>query len=94
MEAPMEALACKHEIWDDGLKSFEFLEMIVSDCMAAGYFRADHNVQTVSLTIWSFMHGLIAIYLKKRMEMFEDNREMERMQESFKLFIDMIRRSL
>jgi hypothetical protein len=31
------------------------------------------------------MHGLITIYLKKRMNMFEDNCEMERIEESFNL---------
>ncbi len=94
MQAPMEALACKDEIWDDGMKSFEFLEMILQDCISAGHFKSHRDIQTAALTIWSFMHGLITIYLKKRMDMFGDNREMERMQDSFKLFIELIKESL
>ena len=94
MQAPMEALACKQEMWDDGRKSFEFLALVIRDCITAGYFRNDRNVEIVSLTIWSFVHGLITIYLKKRMDMFDDNREMERIQESFKLFIEVIKGSL
>ena len=94
MQAPMEALACKQEMWDDGRKSFEFLSMVIKDCITAGYFRNDRNVEIVSLTIWSFVHGLITIYLKKRMDMFDDNREMERIHESFKLFIEVIKGSL
>lgn len=94
MQAPMEALACKQEMWDDGRQSFEFLVMVIHDCIKAGYFKSDRNVEAAALTIWSFVHGLITIYLKKRMDMFDDNREMERMQESFKLFIEIVKGSL
>ena len=71
MQAPMDAQACRDENWEDGLKTFDFLKLIVSDCMKAGYIKSDRDLETVCLTIWSFMHGLITIYLKKRMEMFE-----------------------
>ena len=94
MQAPMEALACKQEMWDDGRKSFELLVRVIRDCISAGYFKNDRDVETASLTIWSFVHGLITIYLKKRMDMFDDNREMERIQESFKLFIEIVKGSL
>jgi AcrR family transcriptional regulator len=94
MQAPMEALACKQEVWEDGLKSFEFLEMVIGDCIAAGHFQATRDVQDISLMVWSFVHGMVTIYLKKRMEMFEDDREMERMQQSFKLFIELIKTGL
>jgi AcrR family transcriptional regulator len=94
MQAPMEALACKDEIWEDGMQSFDYLKLIVGECIKTGYFKADRDVETVCLTIWSFMHGLITIYLKKRMDMFGDNREMERMEESFKVFIEMIKTTL
>jgi len=94
MQAPMEALACKDEMWEDGLKSFDYLRLIVQECIEAGIFKSHRNVDDASLTIWSFMHGLITIYLKKRMEMFGDNREMERMEESFKLFVEMIKTTI
>lgn len=94
MQAPMEALACKEEIWDDGRKSFALLEMILQDCVTAGYFKSHRDIRTASLTIWSYMHGLITIYLKKRMDMFEDGKEVEHMQASFELFIELIKESL
>ncbi|WP_221394435.1 TetR/AcrR family transcriptional regulator [Dyadobacter sp. NIV53] len=94
MQAPMEALACKDEMWEDGMKSFDYLRLIIQECMEAGIFKSDREVETVCLTIWSFMHGLITIYLKKRMDMFGDNREMERIQESFKLFVEMIKTTI
>lgn len=94
MQAPMDAQACRDENWEDGLKTFDFLKIIVLDCMNAGYIKGDRDLETVCLTIWSFMHGLITIYLKKRMEMFEDDRELERMKDSFTLFVEMIKTSL
>jgi AcrR family transcriptional regulator len=94
MQAPMEALACKNAVWEDGLKSFGFLEMVISDCIAGGYFKADRNVQDTALMVWSFVHGLVTVYLKKRMDMFDDNREIEHMQRSFKLFIEIIKKAL
>ena len=94
MQAPIEALACKDEVWEDGMKSFDFLRIIVAECKKNDYFREDLDVDTACLTIWSYMHGLITIYLKKRMDMFEDDRPMDRMQESFQLFVEMLKTSL
>lgn len=94
MQAPMEALACKEEMWDDGMKAFEVLELVIQDCIKEEYFKSDRNVEITSLTIWSYMHGLIMLYLKKRMDMFGNNREMELMQSSFKQFVEMIKTSL
>jgi len=94
MDAPMETLECREESWEDGKKSFDFLKVVIEDCIKAGYFKKTTNIETASLTIWSFMHGLISIYLKKRMDMFEDHREMERIQDSYEMFIGMIKRSL
>lgn len=93
MQAPMDDLACRDEHWEDGLKAFGLLEAVIKDCIRAGYFK-EQDVETTALTIWSYMHGLVTIYLKDRMKMFADNRETERMQQSFALFIKMIRASL
>ncbi len=93
MEGPMEDLACRDESWEDGKKSFSLLENVVSDCIKAGYFQ-EQDIETAALTIWSYMHGLVTIYLKGRMNMFKDNREKERMQQSFALFVKMLRGAL
>ena len=94
MEAPMETLACRDELWEDGMKSFGLLMKVIEECVQAGYFKATTDLETTALTIWSYMHGLVTIYLKKRMNMFSDDREMERMQQSFGLFVKMIKDSL
>ena len=94
MTAPMETLACRDEIWEDGMKSFGLLKFVIEDCVRAGYFKADIDSEIASLTIWSYMHGLVTIYLKNRMNMFGDNREKERMSASYILFIEMIRKGI
>jgi AcrR family transcriptional regulator len=93
MEAPMEALACREELWSEGFASFHFLMQVIEDCIRVGYFK-EQNVETTALTIWSFMHGLVTIYLKKRLNMFQDDRELERIQQAYSLFVQMIRTAL
>lgn len=93
MTAPMETLACRDEIWEDGMKSFCLLQTVVEQCIEGGYFKKDLNVEIASLTIWSYMHGLVTIYLKNRMNMFGDDRQLERMQQSYQLFIEMVKKS-
>ena len=93
MTAPMETLACRDEVWEDGMKSFCLLQAVVNQCVVAGYFKVQ-DTETASLTIWAYMHGLVTIYLKNRMNMFQDERPIERMQQSFELFVKMLKTSL
>jgi len=93
MTAPMETLACRDEIWEDGMKSFCLLQTVVEQCIAGGYFRKDLNIETASLTIWSYMHGLVTLYLKNRMNMFGDDQQLQRMQASYQLLVKMIKTS-
>ena len=90
MEAPMEALACREESWKQGKGAFDLLKSVIGRCIEGGYFKG-HDLDTSALTIWSYVHGLVTIYLKKRMEMFEDDRDIERIGESYSLFIRVIR---
>ena len=91
MTAPMETLDCRDEVWEDGLKSFCLLKTVVAQCSAAGYFK-NQDVETTSLTIWAYMHGLVTIYLKNRLNMFGDDRQMERINQSFGQFVNMIQK--
>ncbi|MCF0057473.1 TetR/AcrR family transcriptional regulator [Dyadobacter sp. CY356] len=91
MDAPMETLSCREEAWDEGARSFEFLKITIAECIEAGHFKNTTDIENASLTIWSFMHGLLSLHLRKRMAFFEDDREMERIQNAFKLFIEMIK---
>jgi len=93
MEAPMDALACRDEAWKEGQTSFGMLREVLAGCMEAGYFGR-HDLDTMALTVWSYIHGLVAIYLRKRMNVFEDDRDIERMRESYTLYVKMLRNGL
>lgn len=94
MIAPMETLACRDEIWEDGMKSFCLLQTVVEHCIEGGYFKSDIDVETASLTIWAYMHGLVTLYLKNRLSMFGDENPLERVHKSFELYIKMIKVAL
>lgn len=89
MTAPMETLACRDEIWEDGLKSFGLLKWVIQDCSNGGYFK-NYDIENLSITIWAYMHGLVTIYLKNRMSMFQDDQQLQRMQDSYALFAKML----
>jgi len=94
MIAPMETLACRDEIWEDGMKSFCLLQTVVEHCIEGGYFKSDIDVETASLTIWAYIHGLVTLYLKNRLSMFGDESQLERVHKSFELYIKMIKVAL
>ncbi|MEZ4901375.1 MAG: TetR/AcrR family transcriptional regulator [Spirosomataceae bacterium] len=90
MTAPMETLACRDEIWEDGLKSFGLLVWAIQDCIKNGYFKS-YDAENLAVTIWAYMHGLVTIYLKNRMSMFQDDQQLQRMQQSYILYKDVER---
>ncbi|GAA4440810.1 TetR/AcrR family transcriptional regulator [Ravibacter arvi] len=93
MESPMEALACRDESWEHGKNSFGLLMHIIEGCMAAGYFK-QHDPESAALTVWSYIHGLVTIFLRGRMKLFDDDRDIERIKASYSLFIKMVQHGL
>ncbi|GAB3329203.1 TetR/AcrR family transcriptional regulator [Larkinella ripae] len=93
MTAPMDALACKDDIWDEGKAAFNLLVFCVQECIDTGVFKT-RDAEVAAMMIWSAVHGYTALFLRKRLEMFEENRRKELMDEAFKLFIETIRRGL
>lgn len=65
--APMEH---EDQQWS-GEKSHDILIHTVRDCMEQGHFEG-HEVQPLSLTIWSTVHGLASLKLRKRLSMYDD----------------------
>lgn len=91
MDAPMESLACRDELWEDGMKSFALLKGIIEDCIKSGYFSASTDIEVTALTIWGQVHGLVTLYLKKRMDMFEANEQAQRLSMSFMQFVQLLK---
>ncbi|MGV3557418.1 TetR/AcrR family transcriptional regulator [Larkinella arboricola] len=93
MTAPMDALACKNDIWDEGKSAFNLLVTCVQECIDKGLFKTQ-DAEVASLMIWSSVHGYTALFLRKRLEMFEENRRKELMESAFNLFNETIRHGL
>jgi AcrR family transcriptional regulator len=93
MTAPMDALACKDDIWDEGQQAFNLLVTCVQECIDTGVFKKQ-DAEVAALMIWSSVHGYTALFLRKRLEMFEESRRKELMEGAFDLFIETIRRGL
>jgi AcrR family transcriptional regulator len=73
---PMEKLAetgC--EEWRPGDGAIGRLKETVIECMEKGYLQAGDPL-LVSLSIWSFVHGLMSLAIRARMEKFISQKEM------------------
>ncbi|GAB3564690.1 hypothetical protein GCM10027578_10630 [Spirosoma luteolum] len=93
MTAPIEALTCRDETWDDGLRAFQLLVDLVQSCIDAGLFKTQ-DATTAALMIWSAVHGYTALFLRKRLTMFDEANLQQQMNQAFVLFIETIRRGL
>lgn len=88
MDAPMESLECKDAEWDEGMIAFEMLKNLVGECQKEGYLIG-HDSEDATLMIWSFVHGLVTLKCRKRLEMFceKDEESNSRMMRAFELFL-------
>ncbi|WP_128546519.1 TetR/AcrR family transcriptional regulator [Larkinella soli] len=93
MTAPMDALECRDDIWNEGRTAFGLLVQIVQECIDKGIFQ-HKDAEVASMMIWSAVHGYTALFLRKRLDMFDENRRKEIMEEAFTLFTETIRRGL
>ena len=54
--------------WNEGMKTFDFLRSNIQECLDAGYFKGS-DANTLSIAMWSLVHGIVSLYLRKRMAM-------------------------
>src|ERR1700761_1166996 len=73
---PMEKLAEEGcEEWKPGDGAIARLKATVIECIEKGYLQNDDPL-LVSLSIWSFVHGLMSLAIRERMEKFVSAKEM------------------
>ncbi len=89
MRAPIEAIACKSDVWNEGQKAFDLLKLVVKDCMDEGYFLGN-NIEAVSLMMWSMVHGLASLKLKNRTMIFEEQTLAPLLDETYQIFITIL----
>jgi hypothetical protein len=66
---PMKKLAAGCGEWKPGDTAIQRLKETVAECMEKGYLQ-EADPLLVSLSIWSFVHGLMALTICERMEKF------------------------
>lgn len=93
MTAPIDALECREDIWDDGGRAFGILQQIVQACIDTGTIK-HQDAEQAALLIWSSVHGLAALRLRKRLNMFGEERVKALVDETFNLFLNTINKGL
>ncbi|MBI5372849.1 MAG: TetR/AcrR family transcriptional regulator [Sphingobacteriales bacterium] len=82
----------KHEIdmedWKMGHQTLDYLKNILRECQEQGRFRG-RDINYLSFTIWSMVHGMSALYCRDRCKAYHDvNLEpKELMENGYKIFI-------
>jgi AcrR family transcriptional regulator len=87
MQAPMNME--KDECWEEGDMALDHLKQVIRDCQAVGRF-AGRDVDFLSFTIWSAMHGMCALYCNERCQAYENVDALTLMDEGYKNLIDML----
>jgi AcrR family transcriptional regulator len=75
MGEPMKVFSEMGCDWKPGDAAISVLKATVTECIEKGYI-AKGDPQLISLAVWSFVHGLVALALRQRMEKFVPQKEM------------------
>jgi AcrR family transcriptional regulator len=55
------------EQWKEGFGTFNFLRDTIQECIDKGHFQG-HEVEALSYLIWSTVHGLVSLHIRRRCE--------------------------
>jgi AcrR family transcriptional regulator len=86
LDAPMDTLCCSEDMWHDGRTLLSVLELIIEECKKQGHFK-DSNTHELSMYVWSTVHGLATIHIKRRTLMFDEAERLPRIHGAMNLFI-------
>ena len=88
-KAPMDCHLNKDK-WVDGVKAHSFLEGLVAECQAKGRFKR-LDPQILSLTIWSYVHGLCSLELQNRLRIYPEDMYETVTRDSFEQFVKVLK---
>ncbi|MBN7811963.1 TetR/AcrR family transcriptional regulator [Algoriphagus sp. H41] len=88
-EAPIDHVYnSEHDCWKEGGGTFENLRMTIKECADAGHFTG-HDLEPLTYLIWSAVHGLVSLHIRKRCEVVLPERQntivREGLEEFFKI---------
>lgn len=88
MDSPMDCDEnCEH--WEEGKRALASLEGILMACQQAGRFK-DQDPQVLAFSIWSYMHGMCSLSLRKRLRCYSIEDGIRIPKESFEGFKGML----
>jgi AcrR family transcriptional regulator len=90
MIAPIEALECRNDVWEDGHTALNMLKIILTECQKQGYFK-DRDIENLSMMVWANVHGIATINLKKRTLMFPEEERMPRLYSAYDMLIQTLK---
>ncbi len=74
-EAPLDhVFNSEHDHWKEGGGTFNYLRLTIEDCIKAGHFKG-HDAEAVSYMIWSTVHGMVSLNIRKRCEVVLPHRQ-------------------
>ncbi len=88
-EAPIDHVySSEHDHWKEGGGAFEGLRATIKDCANSGHFKG-HELEPLTYLIWSAVHGIVSLSIRKRCEVVLPERQntivREGLEEFFKI---------
>lgn len=77
--------------WSCGLKSYDILRNTVADCINSGMAKTN-DIETMTFTIWSFVHGMAALGIRDRLKMYPEKNIQSFMENAINLFTTIIKK--
>ncbi len=87
IRAPMEDIA-NQECWVLGESTHQFWVETVQACVDARYFKST-DTETIAFTLWCYVHGLVALFVRERMRMYPEEKREELAKKSFVMLTKM-----
>jgi AcrR family transcriptional regulator len=91
MTAPIEALECRCDVWEDGHTALNLLIALIDSCKTKGYFKGQDS-DDLAMMIWANVHGFASLHLRKRMSMFPEEERIPRLQRALEVMIESLRK--
>lgn len=88
MEAPINA-ELHRDKWDMGERTLVYLKQVLIECQQKGHFKGK-NIEYLSFTIWSSLHGMCALYCRNRCHAYEHENEIDLLQRGMEYYISML----
>ena len=89
MEAPMEREP-QDDKWVMGDRTLSMLKQVLVDCRQTGRFK-DMDVEYLSFMVWSALHGMCALFCRRRCQAYHHVKEEELLRNGMEYFVRMIR---